>query len=915
MDIPEVEKKWRERWKKEKAFEPDADTKKKKKYLTAAFPYPNSPQHIGHGRTYTTTDIHARYLRLKGYNVLFPMAFHVTGTPIIAMAHRIAERDPEVLRVFTDVYGIPEEKALSLTDPTRLVTHFSKEIEEGMREMGYSIDWRRKFYSFDPKFNAFIQWQFRKLRELGYLVKGEYPIAWCPNDRQAVSAHDTKGDVDPELEKVTVIKFMAEDESAYFIVTTYRPETVYGVTNVWVNPEVVYVKAKMNGDTVYMAKKAAELLGYQLNIEIIEEVPAGKLLKMKAKNPVNGELVPLYPASFVSEEVGTGVVMCVPAHAPYDYLALRDLGKGDIKMPQVIELPGYGKNPAKEEVEKLGVKDQNDPLAEKATKEIYTKEAHEGKMVVSRYKGISVMEAKEKVAEDLADENNGLRIYAIANSPVYCRCGEEVVVNILKDQWFIDYGNAEWTEEAKECINSMSTIPEETRQVLLYTADWLKTRPCTRAKGLGTKFPFDESKMIEALADSTIYMAFYTISHMLSDVDAKEMTEEFFDYVLLGKGQGNGKMRKLRENFLYWYPLDSRHSGADLLRNHLTLFVFNHVGIFERELWPKQIVTNGFVLMDGTKMSKSIGNILPLRKAIAEYGADVIRFSVVCGADLLHDTDFNRTVAEGIKSRISFMEELLNESLKEKGKGGRADKWLLSRLNRKLKNAEELYEKFDLRGISMEFFYDMVSDLKWYLKRTKKRNLEEFFGKWTVAISPFMPHIANEFWEKLGHKKLVDFEKFPKADEKAIDDEIEKAEEFIKQTRDDIEKIISLVEKKTGKKPKKLTIYVAGDWKRKAYSILRKEKSIDRVMKAVKEDEKLEEHAKDVPGMVKPLMKNIHTLPEIKMNEKEELEILKDAKEFFEDEFSCKVDVLPDSEPKHDKARNAMPNKPAIVIE
>jgi len=911
MDISKLDKKWRDRWKKEKAFEADVEPKRKKKYITAAFPYPNSPQHIGHGRTYTTTDIHARYLRLKGYNVLFPMAFHVTGTPIIAMAHRISERDPTVLKVFTEIYGIPEKKALSLTDPEELVTYFSKEIEEGMKEMGYSIDWRRKFYSYDAKFNAFIQWQFRKLKELGYLVKGEYPIAWCPNDRQAVSAHDTKGDVDPELEQVTVIKYMAEDESAYFIATTYRPETVYGVTNIWINPEVVYVKAKLNGENVYMSKKAAELMSYQVDIEVLEEVPAEKLLKMKAKNPVNDKLVPLYPASFVSEEVGTGVVMCVPAHAPYDYLALRDLGK-EIEMPQVIELPGYGKNPAKEEVEKLKVKDQNDPLAEKATKEIYTKEAHEGKMIISRYKGMPVMQAKEQVAEDLAAEDKGFQIYALANSPVHCRCGEEVVVNILKDQWFIDYGNMEWTEKAKECISSMSTIPEETRQVLLYTADWLKTRPCTRAKGLGTKFPFDEGKMIEALADSTIYMAFYTISNML---DEKELDEKFFDYVFLGKGEGNAKMKKLRESFLYWYPLDSRHSAGDLLRNHLTLFIFNHVAIFPEDLWPKQIVTNGFVLMDGTKMSKSIGNILPLRKAIAEYGADVIRFSVVCGADLLHDTDFNKTVAEGIKSRLAFMEELLNESLKEKGKEGRAEKWLLSRFNRKLKNAEGLYEKFDLRGISMELFYDMVSDLKWYMKRTKKKNLKGFFEKWTIAISPFMPHIANEFWEKLGHKKLIDFEKFPKADEKAIDDGIEKAEEFIKQTREDLEKITTLVEKKTGKKAEKITIYVAGDWKRKAYEILRKEKSIDKVMKAAKENAELKTHVKDIPAMVKPLMKNIRALPEVKMNEKQELEILKDAKDFFGDEFSCKVDVLPDSKPKHEKAKNAMPNKPAIVIE
>lgn len=912
MNFQDIDRKWNKIWQEKKCFEADPD-EREKKYLTAAFPYPNSPQHIGHGRTYTTTDIYARYLRLKGYNVLFPMAFHVTGTPIIAMAQRIAERDPEVLKVFTEIYGIPEQKALSLTEPTELVTYFSREIEDGMKEMGYSIDWRRKFYSFDPRFTAFIQWQFRKLKELGYLVKGEYPIAWCPNDRQAVSAHDTKGDVDPELEKVTVIKFMAEDESGCFIVTTYRPETVYGVTNIWLNPDVVYVRAKINDETVYMAKKAAELISYQVDVEIIEEVPAERLMKFKAKNPVNGEFVPIYPASFVNEAVGTGVVMCVPAHAPYDYLALRDLGKGDIEMPQVIELPGYGKAPAKEEVERMKIRDQNDPLAEKATKEIYKKEAHDGKMVISRYMGMPVMQAKEKVAEDLTAENNAFSIYTLANSPVYCRCGEEVVVNILEDQWFIDYGNEEWTEKAKDCINSMSTIPEEIRQILLYTADWLKTRPCTRAKGLGTKFPFDESKMIEALADSTIYMSFYTISHMLDEFDVEELDEKFFDYVLLGKGEGSEKMKKLRESFLYWYPLDSRHSGADLLRNHLTLFVFNHVAIFPEELWPKQIATNGFVLMDGTKMSKSMGNILPLRKAIAEYGADVIRFSVVCGADMLHDTDFNKTVAEGIKSRLIYLEELLGRCDERKDEK-HIDKWLDSRLNRRLKNAKELYEKIDLRGVSMELFYELMNDLKWYTKRAEQLNLRKFFEKWTVAVSPFIPHIADEFWERLGNKEFTIQQKYPEIDSAAIDEKLEKNEEFISQTMEDIERILGLVSKKTEKKPDTITLYVADEWKRKFYNTAKKHKDIGRIMAAAKEDNVLSAKMKEISGLTKQIMKNIHALPE-PMKQDDEYLALNDAADFFARETGCSVEVLLEKESKHDKSKNAMPNKPAIVIE
>src|SRR5262249_52817535 len=155
------------------------------------------------------------------------------------------------------------------------------------------------------------------------------------------------------------------------------------------------------------------------------------------------------------------------------------------------------------------------------------------------------------------------------------------------------------------------------------------------------------------------------------------------------------KMEQMRASFLYWYPVDSRHSAWDLVRNHLTLYIFNHVGIFEEAQWPRQIVTNGFVLMDGKKMSKSMGNILPLRKAISEYGADVVRFSIVSGSDLSSDTDFNKSVAEGVRSRLGLVSRLLQDSMHNRSKPhGRIERWLLSRLNRKIERAERMYEDF-----------------------------------------------------------------------------------------------------------------------------------------------------------------------------------------------------------------------------
>jgi leucyl-tRNA synthetase len=907
MDANTIEKKWSSRWAEAKAFESNPDNDKEKRYLTAAFPYPNSPQHIGHARTYTTADIYARYLRLKGYNVLFPMAFHVTGTPILAMAKRIAKKDKEVLDVFENIYGIPPEKAESLIDPRDLVAYFSAEIEEGMREMGFSLDWRRKFYTYDERFNRFIQWQFKKLKDLAYLVKGNYPIAWCPSDNQAVGAHDTKGDVDPELKEFTAIKFGFED--GFMLTATLRPETVYGVTNIWVNPEVVHVKAKSKktGEIYYVSKKAYEKMNYQnFELEVIEELKGEKMLNKKAKNLVTEEEVPIYAGNYVKEDEGTGIVMSVPSHAPYDHIALLDLGIR-LDYAQIIKVEGY-EFMAKELIEQRGIKDQHDPKLEDIVKEVYKKEILTGIMLIGPHKGEKVSVAIEKTKQEMQQNNQAVPFWELTNKPVYCRCGAHLTVNIIDDQWFIDYGIPEWKKKAKTCLDKMEIIPADTRSEFDYTIDWLKTRPTTRSSGLGTQFPFDESKMIEALSDSTLYMSYYTISHLLADIDPSELDEKFFDYVLLGKGEGNDKMKELRKSFLYWYPCDSRHSAGDLVRNHLTLYIFNHVGIYDDEkLWPRQIVTNGFVTMEGSKMSKSMGNIMPLRKAIREYGADVIRFAVVCGADLASDSDFNKSVADGVRSRLGFISRLVEATKKQERQPGRAERWLHSRLNRKIKRAAELYDRLQIRHLALEIFYDAVADLQWYMKRTKEPDLHYFFEKWVPMIAPFMPHYCEEYWEMLGKEPFVSFTAFPEPDESMIDDSIEHGEDVIRQVHEDIEKISELI----GKKPEKVTVYIAADWKRKLFEIAKEQKKFELVMKAAAAEKM---PMKDVQRILKQIMKNVHALPDVPP-QKEELDALNDAEQFLSAEYGCPVTVLPEEEGKHPKASNALPNKPSIVLE
>lgn len=914
-----LDAKWQKRWEEAHLFEPKCGAGDKF-FLSPAFPYPNSPQHIGHGRTYTTTDIYARYMRMRGKNVLFPMAFHVTGTPILAMAKRIADRDSEILEIFEKVYGIPAKTTESLTDPKELVAYFSREIEAGMKEMGYSIDWRRKFYSYDPQFNQFVRWQFAKLKSAGYIKKGEHPVPWCPVGNTAVGAHDTKGDLDPQLEEVTGVLFPFED--GFLACSTYRPETVYGVTNIWVNEKATYVKAKAGGRTLYIAKDAVESLSMQMELEVVGEIPAKKIMSSTAKNPITGDILPIFAAAFVDPRHGTGVVMSVPAHAPYDYLALRDAGlEGKVALKSVLKLEGFGAFPAKEMVERMKIRSQLDAKAEEATAELYKKEAHTGVMAAGEFAGMKGAEAKEKIRAKMVAGGTALALYEISNGPVYSRFGGLVGVKIVKDQWFIDYGDEGWKAKARECLAGMGILPAKTLKEYDYTIGWLKQKACTRSSGLGTKFPFDETKMIEALSDSTIYMAFYTIANHAMKINPEELTEDFFDYVFLGKGNAftlppdSAQMRKC---FTYWYPLDSRHSATDLVHNHLTYFIFNHVAIFEKRYWPRQIATNGFVLMDGKKMSKSMGNILPIRAAIREFGADTIRFTVISGAELSQDTDFNRPAAEGIIARMKFMMAAMEKHAlsDDSGKKDLADRWILSRMHKRALAAPEMYEALQLRELSLELFYGTVNDLQWYLKRASQPKLREFFEIWVPLIAPIMPHFAEEMWERLGPKKYVKDAPFasvaeiPPGDRKKVDESLEAAEDYIVRVKEDIASIMKLIK---AEQAKKIELFVAAGWKRKLRIIAAREKKFDVAMKAALSDPELRGHAAEIARVLQNYMKNLGSLGATH-DADFELEALKSGSRILEAEFGAKVMIADEDGSSAPKAKFALPGKPSIMI-
>jgi leucyl-tRNA synthetase len=981
IDWKSVEEKWRDRWEKQRIFQADPDFGKKKYFITVAYPYPNSPQHIGHGRTYTLADVHARYMRMKGYNVLFPMGFHYTGTPILAMSRRVASRDKDLLETFDKVYHVPKDTITSFVEPVKIASYFHNEIRLGMKELGFSLDWRREFSTVDMIYSKFISWQFRTLRKKGLIVQGSHPVGWCPNDQNPVSQHDTIGDVEPAFNEYTLIKFRLGD--GYIIPTaTLRPETIYGATNLWVNPNIEYVKICLidKDERWIVSKEAAKKLEFLDHKVTIESYVLGKeLVGTLAKNPVTHVSLPIYPALFVEADNGTGFVMSVPAHAPYDYRALEDLKNNfliqkefglrsvEVKPIAVIESDDYSGIdviPSKQIINKFNIRDQTDTEIEKATNELYSHEFYKGKMLhnTGKYGGMPVSEAKDKVKSEILMSGDADIMFELINKPVRCRCGTECVVKLLNDQWFLNYGDPKWKHLAHECLNNMEIVPEEIRQEFNYVLDWLRERACARKTGLGTRLPWDQDWIIESLSDSVIYMAYYILAKYVNDksiIDVNNLKDSAFDYVLLGRGDivevasecniSSALLEQIRQEFTYFYPVDSRHSGRDLVPNHLSFFIFNHVAIFDRENWPKQIVVNGSVLMDGKKMSKSLGNIIPLRDAIKEHSADAIRLAMLISAELLQDADFSFDTVKGIRSKLQDIYDMGMESSTNSSQSQTkrakineelVDRWLLSRLQRTIADTTMSMDKLRVREAAHNIIYSLDHDLQWYEKRVRAKNRESSSAQSTLStflntrirmLAPFAPFISDEVWEKIDNSSTsIIFAGWPSADEDKMDIVAEESEQLIMNLIFDLQKIVRV----TRINPKKIIFYTTAHWKLKVYNkilssvFLKSNPNFGDIMKQLIKDPETTK-AKNDSNMVRKMIEDILSDPietrnrRLRLEDFDERLPIEDARNLLSLESGNEhAEILVYSEdntdqsgydPKH-KAKFARPFKPAIYL-
>ncbi|MCX6820931.1 MAG: leucine--tRNA ligase [Candidatus Aenigmarchaeota archaeon] len=851
IDLKQFEDKWQSQWQKAKLFEANVDKKRPSFMVTVPYPYVNGAPHIGAGFTFIRGDVYARYKRMRGFNVLYAQGFHATGEPIVGAVKRLQSGDQSQVAAFK-MYGISDAdiRAFAEKGPEYVAKFWKKRWMEDLAGAGFSIDWRRTFITtpMTPTYSRFVEWQYNTLRKRGYVTQGTHPVIWCPSCLSPTGDHDRLDGVGESTMEYTVVKFKLADGEV-LPCATLRPETVYGVTNIWVNPDAEYVRAEIDGEHWIIGPAAAKKLADQLKtVKVLEKIMGSELVGKSCDNPVTKAKLPVLPASLCDVNVATGVVMSVPSHAPYDWIGLQDLKKdkqtmhryniesvvADVEPISIIKTEGFGEHPAKDACERLGVQSQRDTeKLEKATELLYKKEFHTGVCndKCGPYADLKVAEAKQKITKHLVEEGLASSMWE-TTAPVVCRCKTRCHVKILENQWFLKFSDPAWKARAKECIKRMTFYPEDARQQFENTVDWLEDKACTRHSGMGTPLPWDKSWIVETLSDSTIYMAYYTLARIINErkLQPEQLTDEVFDYIFFGVGEpaklskasglDKASLEGLHEEFDYFYPVGFRNSGKDLVQNHLTFFIFHHVAIWDKpelkKFWPRSIGVNGYVNVAGEKMSKSKGNFIPLRDLLAKFGADLVRINIVASNENMDDADWREDSIPTYESRLRYLFALAAKLKKAKRTSMKpVDRYLESRVHDLIKTATEHYEHTRFRSATQYGLFAMTNELKWYADRTgdlkdaNKKVLMEAFETIVKLIAPLTPHAAEELWHMIGNKTFVSTESWPQADEKKIDRNALQLEDIYRKTMEDVKQVAKLAGKDVASS--KLYLYFATD--------------------------------------------------------------------------------------------------------
>jgi len=728
--------------------------------------------------------------------------------------------------------GIPDDIIPEFADPNFWLTYFPPYAKLDLDRFGLSCDWRRSFITteMNPFYDQFIRWQFRKLKAKGYVKFGKRECVYSIAQGQPCADHDRASGEGVGPQEYTLIKMQVQklkpewveevgDAEVFLVAATLRPETMYGQTNCFVLPEGEYGFYLMNDDQVWVCGDRSAVNMYYQGLGDLDgaEKPEA-LLKVKGSElvglPLSAPLCPydtvyVLPMLTISMGKGTGIVTSVPADAPDDYAALMDWKTkagmrekygvkeewADRDCVPIIEITDtdFGPMAAQYWVEKLKIESHKDKdkLAQ-AKKEVYMKGFYQGVLTVGPYKGMSVREAKPKVRQDMINAGQACK-YFEPDGQVISRNGDECIVAFV-DQWYLTYNDEEWTEKVMDHVdNNFEMFSKAAINALKHTVGWMGQWACSRQFGLGTRLPWDEKWLIESLSDSTIYMAYYTFAHLIQggrlngDVQGpykiapEDLTDDVFDYVCglradapKGTKVPAAALDEMRQEFLYWYPMNLRVSGKDLIQNHLTMALFNHAAIWEKEMWPRAYYTNGHVMVDAEKMSKSKGNFLTLKQSIDQFGADATRLACADAGDGLEDANFSRETANQAILRLTTLEtwavEVMGKIEAGEYRTGELtflDQVFANEISRLASETHKGFSTMTYRDALRPCWFDMHNARDEYRDLLNGDLHADVVRLWlevlSIILSPVCPHICEHLWtEVLKNDGLVVEQLWPK---------------------------------------------------------------------------------------------------------------------------------------------------------
>ena len=873
INFVKTEKKWQDRWARKKVFRVK-ESSKKKFYCLEMFPYPSGFLHMGHVRNYAVGDAFARYKRMNGYNVLYPMGY--------------------------DAFGLPAENAAikQKIDPSKWTNNNIEGIKRQQKMMGLSYDWSREVATCDIDYYKWNQWIFLEFLKKGLAYKKKALVNWCPSCRTVLAneqveqgkcwrcgsivgekelaqwffnirkyADELLNDLDkledwPERVKVMQrnwigrshgieISFKVKDFDKKISTFTTRPDTIYGVTCLVLAAENPTVLELVEG-TKY--EKLVNNFIKEVKKKSLVERTEGKEKKgvfigRSFINPVNGEEFPIYVTDYVLMGYGTGAVMVVPAHDQRDF-----------EFAKKYELPV-----------KIVIKPK-----EKELKKAYV---DEGTLINSgKFNGMNNIKAIEEITKFLEKKGAGkravdykLRDWLISRQRywgtpipvIYCsKCGivpAKIPVKLPKHVEFTGTGNP--LESCKKFVEVK----------------------CPKCKGKARR----ETDTMDTFVDSSWYFLRYC----------------------------SPRERKLpfsKDKVNYWMPVDQYIGGIEHAILHLLYARFftkalRDMGLIKVNEPFKRLLTQGMVIKDGAKMSKSLGNVVDPEEIIKKYGADTARLFILFAASPEKELEWNDRGVEGSFKFLNKVYSLVDNEFKiiDNSK----NKNMVSKMNGIINEVTELIDKFSFNTAIVKImqYFEYINKNKEYVD---KEIFNEAVKNLILLLSVFVPHICEELWEKIGEKNFVSLAEWPKCDKRKIDLKLEASENLIGQTIYDIKEVLKLIKIKD---IKKITLFISEKWK---YSLFKKLQNIgERDFRKVIKKVIVKGYEKETAKIVASLIKNPEKLPKILLTQDYELKILRENKEFFKKEFNCNVEIVKAEDSKEIKARQAFPGKPALIIQ